>query len=356
MNKQYALKGLNVKTPRCVVGEIVLGSSLFMQTLRIIFAYLIAFFLVAVGSHGTTTLYVPDGTVGTLANSNIGIGTNSPTEKLQVSGGNILLDNQAVILAKDSGGTTRTVLYGRWSDNATYIAAGTGGFYLRTNNGATNAMYVGASGNVGIGTNSPSYLLDVHGNIALTGNRSVIFTSGDNVTTHRGGVQFLTYNNGVTNIWTPTDQYGTPQNSTIRFGGFAAFNSTTVNLAVSGNVGIGTTDPVTYKLAVVGKVRAQEIVVDTGWSDYVFADDYRLLPLSEVEQHIKAEKHLPGIPSAAEVGKGGISLGQMQAKLLAKIEELTLHQIAQEKIQREQQKAIAQLVGENAALRRKLCD
>jgi hypothetical protein len=97
-----------------------------------------------------------------------------------------------------------------------------------------------------------------------------------------------------------------------------------------GNVGIGTTNP-THKLAVNGTIRATEIIVDTGWADYVFADDYRLAPLAEVEEHIRAKKHLPGVPSAAEVAANGVSMGEMQATLLAKVEELTLHLIAQQK-------------------------
>ena len=97
-----------------------------------------------------------------------------------------------------------------------------------------------------------------------------------------------------------------------------------------GNVGIGTTTP-GYPLTVNGAVRAKEVIIDTGWSDYVFEKSYRLAPLSEVEQRINEDHHLPGIPSAQEVSEKGISVGQMQAKLLAKIEELTLHQIEQEK-------------------------
>ena len=91
--------------------------------------------------------------------------------------------------------------------------------------------------------------------------------------------------------------------------------------------------------------RAKEVVVETtGWSDYVFDRDYKLLSLSEVEKHIESEGHLPGVPSAKQVAEQGISLGEMQAKLLAKIEELTLHQIRQEK-------EIEKLKAENASLR-----
>jgi hypothetical protein len=99
---------------------------------------------------------------------------------------------------------------------------------------------------------------------------------------------------------------------------------------MGGNVGIGTTNP-TQKLSVNGTVRAKEVVVDTGWSDFVFDEGYKLKALSDTEAFVKAEKHLPGIPTAKEVAEHGISVGEMQAKLLAKIEELTLHQIAQDK-------------------------
>jgi hypothetical protein len=108
----------------------------------------------------------------------------------------------------------------------------------------------------------------------------------------------------------------------------------------AGNVGIGTSNP-TQKLSVNGTVRAKEVIVDTGWSDFVFDESYQLSALSEVEQHIKAEKHLPGIPSANEVAEHGISVGEMQAKLLAKIEELTLHVIAQQKLLAEQSRKLS---------------
>ncbi len=99
---------------------------------------------------------------------------------------------------------------------------------------------------------------------------------------------------------------------------------------LDGNVGIGTTNP-TNKLDVNGTIRAKEIIVETGWADHVFAPDYQLAPLSEVEAHIRANQRLPGIPSAAEIGETGVSLGQSQTMLLEKIEELTLYAIEKEK-------------------------
>ena len=92
-----------------------------------------------------------------------------------------------------------------------------------------------------------------------------------------------------------------------------------------------TTNP-QYKLAVNGNIGAQDIIVtNTGWSDYVFRPGYRLRPLSEVSQYIQTNGHLPDIPTEAEVKEKGVSLGDMQAKLLAKVEELTLHMIHQER-------------------------
>jgi hypothetical protein len=95
---------------------------------------------------------------------------------------------------------------------------------------------------------------------------------------------------------------------------------------ISGNVGIGTTNS-TYPLSVNGTVEAKEVIVQTGWSDYVFSPTLRLEPLSQVEQQIRQKGHLPGMPSAKEVAAHGISLGEMQAKLLAKVEELTLYTV-----------------------------
>ncbi|HWQ55155.1 MAG TPA: hypothetical protein VN442_15820 [Bryobacteraceae bacterium] len=95
-----------------------------------------------------------------------------------------------------------------------------------------------------------------------------------------------------------------------------------------GNVGIGTPNPGSYKLAVEGTVGARDIIVTNApWSDYVFRPGYHLRPLREISAYIQVHHHLPGIPSEAEVKEKGISVGDMQAKLLAKIEELTLHMI-----------------------------
>jgi len=107
-----------------------------------------------------------------------------------------------------------------------------------------------------------------------------------------------------------------------------------------GNVGIGSSPAADWKLSVNGKIRAKEVKVETGWADFVFEKDYDLPDLSEVEKHINEKGHLKDIPSAEEVAENGINMGEIQARLLQKIEELTLYTIAQEKQLKEQQHLI----------------
>lgn len=112
-----------------------------------------------------------------------------------------------------------------------------------------------------------------------------------------------------------------------------------------GNVGVGTLPNSNYKLAVAGNVVAEEVRValQANWPDYVFKSDYDLPSLKEVESFILKHGHLENIPSAALAEKEGISLGEMNALLLRKIEELTLYII-------EQDKKIAELSSENQDL------
>jgi hypothetical protein len=99
----------------------------------------------------------------------------------------------------------------------------------------------------------------------------------------------------------------------------------------NGNIGIGKINP-NNKLDVNGTIHSQEIKVDmTGWSDFVFKKEYTLPTLEQVEKHIAEKGHLENIPSEEEVLKNGINLGEMNAKLLQKIEELTLYAIKQKK-------------------------
>ena len=102
---------------------------------------------------------------------------------------------------------------------------------------------------------------------------------------------------------------------------------------------INTTAPAAnYELSVNGQIICEELVVQNSaeWPDYVFADDYPLMPLETLELEIREKKHLPGVPSAKEVGEAGIPLGEMQRQMMEKIEELTLYVIQQNSKLREQ--------------------
>jgi hypothetical protein len=103
--------------------------------------------------------------------------------------------------------------------------------------------------------------------------------------------------------------------------------TTQLVVTADGCVGIGTATP-TNALAVNGTIKAKEVIVTLdGWPDFVFKQDYQLMPLPEVEAFIRSNGHLPRIPSAHEVARSGVPIGQTQANLLRKIEELTLYVI-----------------------------
>lgn len=234
---------------------------------------------------------------------NVGVGTTSPGYALSL--GSTL--GRGIAVFESSGGAN---VYGMFAGGAD-----TGGdpYRLRLFSNGSEALSATYEGNIGIGTATPSRRLEVSGPGSVYA--KVTSTNSFDAALHFSAAGSDAYIGRL-----PTSGGGS---GTLDFynGGLRMV------IAPTGNVGIGTTSP-SHKLAVNGTVRAKEVVVDTGWTDHVFSEDYRLAPLHEVEAHILEKKHLPGIPSAVQVAAPGISAGEMQAKLLEKIEELTLHQIA----------------------------
>ncbi|UOY06663.1 hypothetical protein L0P88_22415 [Muricauda sp. SCSIO 64092] len=222
--------------------------------------------------------------------------------------------------------------------------------YLRMGYGFNNHLSINSSGRIGIGTNNPSASLDVNGNAFFSG-RADLFSG-----TIIGPKQNLNGKLWIDRHATQGKTFFTPYDDGAwqwerEFG----YDHTHNSWYVSSSFGIGTTNTKGYKLGVKGKIAAEEVKVSlyNGWSDFVFGKDYYLPTLEEVENHIKEKGHLKDIPSAKEVAKNGVLLGEMNSKLLQKIEELTLYLIEQNKRNKEQQERIEKLEKLNSELLKK---
>jgi len=153
------------------------------------------------------------------------------------------------------------------------------------------------------------------------------------------------------NVIDPNSDTSTPNSSGISRVRFSdAVHKSLMVLFNTGKVTVGTDqyDNDSNFIFYVSKgIKAEQIKVENpatnGWADYVFKKGYKLRSLEEVEKHISEKGHLPNIPSAKEVEKEGINLGEMDAKLLEKIEELTLYSIEQNKQLKSQSEEIKEL-------------
>ena len=283
-------------------------------------------------------------------NGNVGIGTTQPTQKLDLRGNmQIINDDQSsyIYMADPSSGSTMSYFsMGIKSSDRTY----------RINRGNTPGNYNDitikySNGNVGIGTDNPQSKLSIQG--VYYDSRIHLHSTGYG-DGHEADLMLwacepnLTYTGvGVgNNIWNSPTQDAITRLNTARGGSYMRLLESEIRLNVvsntgtdvnaifvksDANVGIGTTTPGTYKLAVNGKIGAEEIEVIQNIPDYVFEEDYNLRSLEEVETFINANKHLPDIPSAKDFEGKAVAVGEMQVKHLQKIEELTLYIIEQNK-------------------------
>lgn len=204
-----------------------------------------------------------------------------------------------------------------------------GHILLQTSTSGTTRL-----GNVGIGSLNPwSAKLEVQGGLDYGNTEHAVRLKGNNVFldfADNAGVNygfFRNRNNNTTGgfdvgleIGVTPPLSGAPDRSIT----FSTYYGPRMVIKGNGNVGIGTVNPA-QKLSVNGTVQAKEVVVETGWADYVFDDTYKLLSLEEVEAFISRNRHLPNIPPAHEVEREGMRVGDMQRRMMEKIEELTLY-------------------------------
>ncbi len=292
-----------------------------------------------------------------LSSGNVGIGTINPLGKLQIKGG-AGEQAQGQIHLVGNGETGPGDAYisfyegseanSKWSvgvkdhDNVFSISHGL------TMDAAPKLVITDVTGNVGIGTSTPSGKLQIQGDSGEQ-SQGQVHIVGDGGTGARDA--YISFYEGSE----PNSKWSVGVNDSNNV--FSISHGLTMDAApklvitdVTGNVGIGTSNPGSWKLAVKGKIRAEEIKVETGWADYVFKEDYDLPTLEEVEKHIKEKGHLINIPSAKDVEENGILLGEMNKLLLEKIEELTLYTLEQEERLAKQEKRlqkIEQLLNQN---------
>lgn len=341
------------------------------------------------GGNGTDMYLAPVG------GSRLGIGTDSPKQMLHVMSGqdanltdgtgfviigsqddkNIVFDDNE-IMARNDGAPSPLYVQARGGrftvgpDNGINVSIEDNALWAK-NNGAAIPILFNQGTDVGPDLVSGYIIVGdrLAHNIAIDGNELMARNNGDTATLHvqaEGGAFAVQQD---TLYVTPSGHVGIGTTDPLGISGFGdgcAYPCS--NLAVSGNIhssGTIATSSLWSKvsvnighnlisrpgmvaapeLAVDGTIYAREIIVTSeGWADFVFNDDYDLMPLSEVEAAIQAQGHLPGVPSEAEIVEQGIDLAAMNRTLMQKVEELTLYTIEQDKRISQLEEQMAQLL------------
>jgi len=257
---------------------------------------------------------------------NVGIGISTPSYKLQAqgdiyaNGGWLRVSGTKGLYFQSYGGgfyMTDATWIRTYNNKSFYHNSGImrtdGTFHVGPNG---NRFVVNTNGNVGIGTITPNQTLHLYGPGEAGGGSKIAF--GDCNTfeyaLQHGGINVL------------VGEYGNTDTDILQLHGKNGISVTTGNYQNGSykeviNISVGPTI-----VRVDGKLLATEIEVKTNiWSDFVFNEEYKLRTISELEKYIVENKHLPDVPSKDDVINNGINLGEMDAILLQKIEELTLY-------------------------------
>jgi trimeric autotransporter adhesin len=313
-------------------------------------------------------------------NGEIGIGTKNPLGQLSLanySGDNILINDLDGIIQFNTppflSGSSIKKAFIQLADNydlrmGTNSGNNTGKIIFRQN--STDQVAIDQDGEVGIGTMTPLAKLHIpagqDADLSSTTNGFIMLGSGSGTSLLLDNNEIMVRSNyttpGTLAIQNDGGQVTIGAATTINKGGqslilsgttpsltFAQPSNPTKNsfIAQTGDgmvvgvnngyiqldgtqVAIGGVVPAAsaYKLTVTGKIICEELkvkLVSSVWPDYVFDKKYKLPTLTDVEKFIAKNNHLPNIPSATEVEKNGIEVGDMQKKMMEKIEELTLY-------------------------------
>jgi hypothetical protein len=280
----------------------------------------------------------------------VGIGTTTPNTsyKLHVAGstrisnGTGYVDLLPAVGGVELGGNTLPVAFidfkGMNYLSADYRArilySDNNGLFFHTGANGTSRLFISDAGKVGIGTTTipVACLVNINGGTRVSEGASSYFDilpwSGGLVLNSGQNAGYLDFKIPTT----PANQFAARILYDATFGlNFFDTDGSSATMAIDdGSVAIGVVPkPAGYKLYVEGGILTEKVKVAVktdavNWSDYVFESDYKLLALDSVQVYTQQHKHLPGMPSAADVYKNGIDVAQMDALLLKQIEELWL--------------------------------
>jgi hypothetical protein len=278
----------------------------------------------------------------TLNTSNYtGLGTQDPLARLHVKG-EAGADEIAINSGSGFSGETAIIQFyssaisgGGAVTKKTFMMLDDDDMKIGTNSGNTAGKFIirtNGGDKVTVDNNGKT---DISGSLGVTGNTDI---SGRLSVTKSGEALKIDGSSPAINFYEAGNykSFISHSNSGLYLGvnnGNIRLDMTNGHVAI-GNIVLTGANANAYKLAVSGKIICEEVKVklaSSGWPDYVFADNYKLRPLADVEKFIEQNKHLPNIQSAAEIEKDGISVGDMQKRMMEKIEELTLYVIELQK-------------------------
>ncbi len=231
-----------------------------------------------------------------------------------------------------------------------YLPFSTGNNYIRAAS-TSNYTFFDSQAGVGIGHQAvTSYPFSVYGMTFLYGDVRI---GGNSIYNGLPSARLHVYGNAGSLLLEGTDHvfmsfypsgYAAGSKAYFGFHSVSTSDITLTNEISGGDVVISTTGGGDINL--IASVWAKEVLVQAidPWPDFVFANDYKLNSLTQLEEYITKNNHLPDVPSSKEIEENGINLGEMDAILLQKIEEMTLYIISQQKQIEEQGKLIESLI------------